>query len=93
MHKPLIFLITLYPIASVYYSSCEESANRECPYLANRTDFLLNLKKGGTDILSTSTYLYDFFLCEEYNYDCGYVPTDSSFMNIANGVSLNMTSV
>lgn len=49
------------------------------------------MKKGGTNVLSTSTYLYDFFLCEEYNYDCGYVPEKDSFTTIANGVDLNMT--
>ena len=56
-------IVSLSVSADVFYSSCAETNGRACPYITNRTDFLLNMKKGGTNILSTSTYLYDFFLC------------------------------
>lgn len=62
---------TTYP---VYASSCDsESPTRVCPQEGNITEYLLGLKKGGSDILSTSDYDSDFFLCEEYTFDCGYV--------------------
>lgn len=57
-------LVSLSITADVYYTPCAESSGRTCPSSTNRTDFLLSMKKGGTNILSTSTYLYDFFLCE-----------------------------
>ena len=51
-------------IQDAFYSTCPEAANRDCPNAENQTDFLLNMKKGGSDILSTNTYMYDFMLCE-----------------------------
>lgn len=32
----------------------------------------------------------DFYLCEEFNYDCGYLPEDQSFATVANGCELDM---
>jgi len=46
---------------------------RSCMYGTNVTDRLLSLKKGGSNILSTSNYDLTFFPCEEYNYNCGYL--------------------
>ena len=34
--------------------------------------------------------MYDFFLCEEYNYDCGYMPEPDSYATVANGVALSI---
>ena len=51
---------------------------------------LLALKKGGVNQLDES-YLENYFPCEEYNYDCGYMETSESFIQCANGISLNMT--
>ena len=73
-----------------FYSTCPEAANRDCPNAENQTDFLLNMKKGGSDILSTNTYMYDFMLCEEFNYDCGYQENSESYTTISNGVELTM---
>ena len=79
MQTFLLILTALWLVALVnsdsyaYFSSCGESDGRQCPYITNRTEYLLNLKKGGTNILSTDVYMNSFFLCEEYNYDCGYM--------------------
>lgn len=48
------------------------------------------MKKGGSDILSTNAYMYDFMLCEEYNYDCGYLETVEDYTTCANGIQLSM---
>ena len=70
----VVLLLLIYiAIAGEYFTTCVEDAGRQCPQTNNRTEFLLNIKKGGVDILSTERYLYDFFLCEEYNFDCGYL--------------------
>jgi hypothetical protein len=58
--------------SSVYYSSCSESTTRPCAYGTNATDRLLNMKKGGSNVLSTADYDTTFFPCEEYNFNCGY---------------------
>lgn len=69
----LLALISLVSCTSpVYYSSCSESATRTCVYGTNVTDRLLNMKKGGSNVLSTADYDLPFFPCEEYNYNCGY---------------------
>ena len=55
---------SVYP---VYASSCDnESLNisRTCPQRDNLTEYILNLKKGGTNLLSTADYDKNFFLCE-----------------------------
>ena len=49
------------------------------------------MKKGGIDILSTETYMYDYFLCEEYNYDCGYMEDANGYILVANGIALSMS--
>ena len=66
----LILLVS--PASSVYYSSCGESASRSCVYGTNVTDRLLNMKKGGSNVLSTNDYDSSFFPCEQYNFNCGY---------------------
>lgn len=93
--KSLIILFAIVSLSlqsDVFFTPCVENANRQCSSSTNRTDFLLSMKKGGTNILSTSDYLYDFFLCEEYNYDCGYLPKSDSYVTIANGVSLDINA-
>lgn len=62
-------------VSPVYASSCptESVSPRICPQNPNVTDYLLYIKKGGIDIISKNDYDPNFFLCEEYNYDCGYV--------------------
>lgn len=60
-----------YPI---YASSCDtQSATRLCTQKDNVTEYLLSLKKGGTNILATDDYDDNYFLCEQYTFDCGYV--------------------
>lgn len=89
---PFILLIAFVSAANtVYYSSCSESANRTCIYGTNVTDKLLSVKKGGSNILSTNDYEIYFYLCEEYNYDCGYSESIYNFVTVANGVQLNLT--
>ena len=53
------------PKETVYFSSCDEStdATRSCSNSINQTDFLLSLKKGGVNILSTAPYTTNYFLC------------------------------
>jgi hypothetical protein len=76
---------------NIYYTSCTESSSRLCTYGTNVTDKLLAMKKGGSNILSTNNYDSSFYLCEEYNYDCGYSESIYNFVTIANGVQLNLT--
>ena len=62
--KALIF--TLFPTVvflQAFYSTCSDDVSRSCPNSDNQTDFLLSMKKGGTDILSTEPYMYDFMIC------------------------------
>lgn len=47
----------------VYYSPCDDDVGRVCSSGDNKTNLLMNYKRGGTDILSSSVYIYDFFLC------------------------------
>ena len=59
---------------SVYATSCPlESTTRVCPQKGNLTEYLLSMKKGSSDILSSADYDKNFFVCEEYAFDCGYV--------------------
>jgi hypothetical protein len=76
---------------SPYYTTCSESATRPCTYGTNVTDRLLNLKKGGSNVLSTSDYDTTFFPCEEYNNGCGYLENSTDFLTVADGVKLNLT--
>lgn len=51
----------------VYASSCDnESLNisRTCPQKDNMIDYLMTIKKGGSNVLSTADYDKNFFLCE-----------------------------
>lgn len=77
--------------AQVYYTSCGESATRSCVYGTNVTDRLLNMKKGGSNVLSTNDYDASFFPCEEYNYNCGYQEDSANFLTVGDGVQLNLT--
>jgi hypothetical protein len=52
----------------------------------------MNIKKGGTNILSPNDYDKNFFLCEEYNFDCGYVEDDAETVSISNGIQLKMNA-
>jgi hypothetical protein len=53
---------TTYP---VYASSCNsESATRVCNQGSNVTEYLLSIKKGGTNVLSALDYDTNFFECE-----------------------------
>lgn len=50
---------------SLYASSCtDESTTRVCPQKDNITEYLMSIKKGGTNILSPNDYDKNFFLCE-----------------------------
>ena len=65
----LALTLTFYLASSIEYpiytSSCaSESATRLCTQRNNLTEYILSLKKGGTNILSTSDYDKNFFLCE-----------------------------
>lgn len=90
-----LLLFWLYGFVScantIYFTSCSESSSRVCTYGTNVTDKLLAMKKGGSNILSTNNYDSSFYLCEEYNYDCGYSESIYNFVTIANGVQLNLT--
>jgi hypothetical protein len=77
--------------SSAYYTTCSESATRPCNYGTNVTDRLLNLKKGGSNVLSANDYDATFFPCEEYNYGCGYLENSTDFLTVADGVKLNLT--
>ena len=59
----MILFLPYLTLNDAYYSTCTEDANRQCPNSDNLTSFLETMKKGGTDILSTETYMYDFILC------------------------------
>jgi hypothetical protein len=48
------------------------------------------LKRGYSDILSIGDYEKNFFLCEEYTFDCGYVEFDNETVSIGNGIQLDM---
>jgi hypothetical protein len=92
--RAALLLLVVWCVSSanpIFYSSCSESSTRVCSYGTNVTDRLLSLKKGGSDILSTNNYDSTFFLCDEYNYDCGYAELISHFITVANGVQLNLT--
>ena len=43
--------------------------------------------------MSTLTYTYEFFLCEQYNFDCGYTAKEGDYLTIANGVQLDITEI
>lgn len=77
---------------SVHYSPCSESATRVCSYGTNVTDKVLNFKKGGSSAAQTNTFSQNFYLCEEYNFNCGYLEEQTDFLTIANGVQLNFTA-
>jgi len=85
----LILLVS--STSSVHYTSCGESGSRPCVYGSNVTDRLLNMKKGGSNVLSTNNYDASFFPCEEYNFNCGYLEESTHFLTVANGVQLNLT--
>lgn len=88
--KTLILLCLPYLVLlDPYYACCTESTDRTCPNDENQTDYLQNMKKGGSDILSTNDYMYDFMLCEEYNHDCGYLETLNNYVTLSNGVELD----
>ncbi len=63
---------------SVYTTSCPvESSTRVCPQKGNLTEYLMTLKKGSSDLLSLADYDKNFFVCEEYAFDCGYVENEN----------------
>ena len=53
---------------------------------------MLGLKKGSSDILSLADYNKNFFVCEEYAFDCGYVENENETISIANGIELTMNA-
>lgn len=94
MLKTLATLMMIWLVSStysVYYSPCGESTNRTCVYGTNVTDRLLNMKKGGSNVLSTNDYDASFFPCEEYNFNCGYQEDSPDFLTVGDGVQLNLT--
>jgi hypothetical protein len=54
-------------------------------------EYLMTIKKGGSNALSAADYDKNFFLCEEYNFDCGYVEDDTESVSVANGIQLRFT--
>ncbi len=38
---------------SVYYSPCQDDMGRVCSSQGNKTNLLMNYKRGGTDVLSS----------------------------------------
>jgi hypothetical protein len=67
--KCVLLIITIWLVSStnsVHYTTCTESSSvsRSCVYGTNVTDRLLNMKKGGSDVLSTADYDATFFPCE-----------------------------
>ena len=46
----------------------------------------MSIKKGGTNVLSSSDFDKNFYLCEEYTFDCGYVEDENQSISVANGV-------
>ena len=67
--KCVILILTIWLVSStssVNYTTCTESSSpaRSCIYGTNVTDRLLNMKKGGSDVLSTANYDATFFPCE-----------------------------
>lgn len=96
MLKGLLWIVILAYVSqavSVHYSPCTESATRVCSYGTNVTDKLLNFKKGGSFAIQTNTFDQNFYLCEEYNFNCGYLEDQTDFLTIANGVQLNLTTM
>lgn len=91
---PLFCLVSLFvsALSSAYYTPCSESTSRLCSYGVNVTERYLNLKRGGSQSVLKNTYESDFYLCEEYNYNCGYLEEESDFLTIGGGMQLNMTS-
>ena len=51
----------------------------------------MTIKKGGSNVLSTADYDKNFFLCEEFTFDCGYVEDDNQSVSVANGIQLRFT--
>ena len=87
----VIELLLIGAHAEAYFATCEESEARVCGNTDNRTEFLESMKKGGPDVLSTDVYLYEYLLCEEFNYDCGFLEDEASPITISNGISLDIT--
>lgn len=77
---------------SVHYSPCSESTSRVCSYGTNLTNRVLNFKKGGSLASRTNTFDQNFYLCEEYNFNCGYLEEKTDYLTIANGVQLSFTA-
>ncbi len=67
--KSALLIATIWLVSSassVNYTTCTESSSpaRSCVYGTNVTDRLLNMKKGGSDVLSAADYDAAFFPCE-----------------------------
>ena len=84
-HHLLLISILLFVscLSQVAYTPCSESTSRLCPSAINVTERLLSLKRGGQFIITTGTYNPSFYLCEEYNYNCGYMEKSTDFLTIS----------
>ncbi len=62
----ILAILLVSSTSSVHFTTCTESSSpaRSCIYGTNVTDRLLNMKKGGSDVLSTANYDATFFPCE-----------------------------
>lgn len=61
----LIFILFIGEVLTeAYFSPCGENDGRDCSASTNRTEYLLSMKKGGSEILSTEVFMEDFFRCE-----------------------------
>jgi hypothetical protein len=92
MKALLLAMLCVSCLGSLFYSPCSESTARVCPQGSNVTDRLLNLKKGGQNCVTQGTYQPQFYLCDEYNYNCGYMEASLDFLTLGEGVQLNLTT-
>lgn len=75
LNLSLFLLVSLFVscLSAPNYTTCSESSVRVCPYGLNSTAYLVRLKRGGPSSAITNSYDPSFSLCEEYNYNCGYL--------------------
>lgn len=73
-------------LSNVYFTPCSESTSRLCPFGTNSTAYLIRLKRGGTSAATINSYDPSYFLCEEYNYNCGYLEQQDDYLTVAEGM-------
>lgn len=91
-HLLLVLSLFVSCLATVYYTPCSESASRLCPFGTNSTAYLIRLKRGGFSAANVNSYDPSYFLCEEYNYNCGYLEEEDDYLTVAEGMELGITT-